>query len=91
MKTKLIKAGILIFTFHHVSIKTTAYFSSCAIPFYLHSTMYLLKPVSSVFGVAVLLLNLHSTMYLLKPIRYFECMKNEANLHSTMYLLKHEL
>ena len=53
------------FTFHYVSIKTVSPEYTALPIVYLHSTMYLLKPIA-VFLIRSAVRYLHSTMYLLK-------------------------
>ena len=55
---------LLHFTFHNVSINTSARVSEVPDQKTLHSTMFLLIPVYSI-GVASFFCSLHSTMFLL--------------------------
>ena len=71
-----------IFTFHYVSIKSksidTNYMEWC----YLHSTMYLLNPISAKFLLSPVP-DLHSTMYLLNRwcVRWWTSSKSWFTFH----------
>ena len=56
----------VLFTFHHVSIKTACIPLSPQSQIHSHSTMYLLKPYRANYSV-IDEYDSHSTMYLLKP------------------------
>ena len=61
---------VLVFTFHYVSIKSICVMCKCQPGDHLHSTMYLLNPISIMPYIANIS-NLHSTMYLLNRCRAY--------------------
>ena len=77
----------LIFTFHHVSIKTQMVQKIHQKFINSHSTMYLLK-LHLLYQTLTLHMYSHSIMYLLKPSVAPADKRPRANSHSTMYLLK---
>ena len=75
------------FTFHNVSINTVKRFDTVSVLIYLHSTMFLLIRMTTIFNIVNYLSNLHSTMFLLiLPCRSGHIPDNH-HLHSTMFLL----
>ena len=74
------------FTFHYVSIKSTAYTPNTDIvlkfTFHYVSIKSQIKTKASISNV-----DLHSTMYLLNLDRGLTGRRRRTNLHSTMYLL----
>ena len=75
------------FTFHNVSIKTNLKSQVAGIADYLHSTMFLLKPLLTPIR-SPKASHLHSTMFLLKQNKEHLDKLSKEHLHSTMFLLK---
>ena len=80
------KAETKYFTFHNVSINTVKRFDNRLCKFALHSTMFLLIPLT-LPSVASDYLSLHSTMFLLIRFRRSAESGTGLSLHSTMFLL----
>ena len=75
-----------LFTFHYVSIKTLKEAKEYYYPENLHSTMYLLKRVTSSLSFLRRKFTFHYVS--IKTKRFCKDENIEDNLHSTMYLLK---
>ena len=71
----------MLFTFHHVSIKTIVLSHTEIVDSHSHSTMYLLK-LSQLEYIHEAYKHSHSTMYLLKPnVEYFDLYEEIFTFH----------